>query len=97
MPLTSNIGYADTAVKMAGRGVVGRNVNRQISGNVKRQISGNVIRLENRNVNRWETMDVNLLEIKDINNVKASQIVMRMFGCFGNFYNKQTNKQTFTL
>ena len=86
MPLTSNIGYADTAVKMAGRGVVGRNVNRQISGNVNR--------LENRNVNRWETMDVNLLEIKDINNVKALQIVMQMFGCFGNFYNKQTNKQT---
>ena len=86
MPLTSNIGYADTAVKMAGRGVVGRNVNRQISGNV--------IRLENRNVNRLETMDVNLLEIKDINNVKVSQIVMQMFGCFGNFYNKQTNKQT---
>ena len=86
MPLTSNIGYADTAVKMAGRGVVGRNV--------KRQISGNVIRQENRNVNRWEAMDVNLLEIKDINNVKASQIVMQMFGCFGNFYNKQTNKQT---
>ena len=78
MPLTSNIGYADTAVKMAGRGVVGRNVNRQISGNV----------------NRWETMDVNLLEIKDINNVKASQVVMQMFGCFGNIYNKQTNKQT---
>ena len=25
MPLTSNVGYADTAVKMAGRGVVGRN------------------------------------------------------------------------
>ena len=78
MPLTSNIGYADTAVKMAGRGVVGRNVNRQISGNVI----------------RWETMDVNLLEIKDINNVKASQVVMQMFGCFGNIYNKQTNKQT---
>ena len=86
MPLTSNIGYADTAVKMAGRGVVGRNV--------KRQISGNVIRLENRSDNRQETMDVNLLEIKDINNVKASQIVMQMFGCFGNIYNKQTNKQT---
>ena len=86
MPLTSNIGYADTAVKMAGRGVVGRNVNRQISGNV--------IRLENRSDNRQETMNVNLLEIKDINNVKASQIVMQMFGCFGNIYNKQTNKQT---
>ena len=86
MPLTSNIGYADTAVKMAGRGVVGRNVNRQISGNVNR--------LENRNVNRLEMMNVNLLEIKDINNVKASQIVMQMFGCFGNIYNKQTNKQT---
>ena len=86
MPLTSNIGYADTAVKMAGRGVVGRNV--------KRLISGNVIRLENRSVNRQKTMDVNLLEIKDINNVKASQVVMQMFGCFGNIYNKQTNKQT---
>ena len=86
MPLTSNIGYADTAVKMAGRGVVGRNVKRQISGNVIRQENGNEIRLE--------AMDVNLLEIKDINNVKTSQIVMQMFGCFGNLYNKQTNKQT---
>ena len=62
MPLTSNIGYADTAVKMAGRGEIG--------------------------------IIVNQLKTRDINNVKASQIVMQMFGCFGNFYNKQTNKQT---
>ena len=38
---------------------------------------------------------VNQLKTRDINNVKASQIVMQMFGCFGNFYNKQTNKQTY--
>ncbi len=37
---------------------------------------------------------VNQLKTRDINNVKASQIVMQMFGCFGNIYNKQTNKQT---
>ena len=37
---------------------------------------------------------VNQLKTRDINNVKALQIVMQMFGCFGNFYIKQTNKQT---